>query len=91
MVDTTNAAHMPVAAAWLSDSPLIELPVMQRTTCAVQLLWEGALVAAHSGYCWCLWMCVHMCVSMYCYAVAVAHTRCWVCKCQHQDQKSGRP
>lgn len=58
MMNTTNAAHMPVMLAWKLDiafkkpnSSLIELPVMKLKTCAVQLLWEGALVAADSGYC----------------------------------------
>lgn len=44
---------------------------MQLTTYAMQLLWVGALVAANPG--WCVHVCV--CVSMYSYAVAVAHTR----------------
>lgn len=47
---------MPITSASLTElqkkqnprSPLIELPVMQLTTRAVQLLWEGASVAADS-------------------------------------------
>lgn len=57
---------MPITSASLTElqkkqnprSPLIELPVMQLTTRAVQLLWEGASVAADSE---CVWGCVGVC------------------------------